>query len=54
MMVRTLFPRDLFEKLDRLQRSMQQRIDMTPSIRGLGRDGFPAINVGGTPHSVEL
>jgi HSP20 family protein len=54
MMARTLFPRDLFAELDRLQRGMQQRIDMTPSIRGLGRDGFPAINVGGTPHSVEL
>lgn len=54
MMARTLFPRDLFAELDRLQRGMQQRIDMTPSIRGLGRDGFPAINVGGTQHSVEL
>ncbi|MFZ3041868.1 MAG: Hsp20/alpha crystallin family protein [Thiobacillus sp.] len=54
MMARTLFPRDLFAELDRLQRGMQQRIDMTPSIRGLGRDGFPAINVGGTPQSVEL
>lgn len=54
MMARTLFPRDLFAELDRLQRGMQQRIDMTPSIRGLGRDGFPAINVGGMPQSVEL
>jgi HSP20 family protein len=54
MMARTLFPRDLFAELDRLQRDMQQRIDLTPSIRGLGRDGFPAINVGGTPQSVEL
>lgn len=54
MMARTLFPRDLFAELDRLQRGVQQRIDMTPSIRGLGRDGFPAINVGGTPQSVEL
>lgn len=52
-MART-FPRDLFAELDRLQRDMQQRLDLSPSIRGLGRDGFPAINVGSTPRSVEL
>lgn len=54
MLYRTLFPRDLFAELDRMQRDMQQRVDLTPSIRGLSRDGFPAINVGGTPQSVEL
>lgn len=54
MMARTLFPRDLFAELDHLQREMQQRLDLSPSIRGLGRDGFPAINVGSTPRSVEL
>jgi HSP20 family protein len=54
MMYRPLFPRDLFAELDRLQRTMQQRLDLSPSIRGLARDGFPAINVGNTPHSVEL
>src|SRR5690606_28505362 len=25
-----------------------------PSIRGLGRGGFPAMNIGGTPRSVEI
>jgi HSP20 family protein len=54
MLYRTLFPRDLFAELDRMQRDMQQRVDLTPSIRGLSRDGFPAINVGSTPQSVEL
>lgn len=54
MMHRTLFSRDLFAELDRLQRDLQQRVDLSPSIRGLGRDGFPTINVGNTPHSVEL
>lgn len=54
MFYRTLFPRDLFAELDRLQRDMQQRIDWSPSIRGLSREGFPAMNVGSTPHSVEL
>lgn len=53
MFYRSLFPRDLFAELDRLQREMQQAFDLSPSIRGLAR-GFPALNVGGTPRSVEI
>lgn len=53
-MYRTLFPRDLFAEVDRLQREIQQSVEQYPSIRGLGRGGFPAINVGGTPSSVEI
>jgi len=53
-MYRSLFPRDLFAELDRLQREMQQAFDISPSIRGFGRGGFPALNVGGTPQSVEI
>jgi HSP20 family protein len=53
-MYRTLFPRDLFAELDRLQREMQEAYDLSPSIRGLGRGGFPALNVGSTPQSVEI
>jgi HSP20 family protein len=53
-MYRSLFPRDLFAEMDRLQREMQQAFDLSPSIRGLGRGGFPALNVGGTPQSVEI
>lgn len=53
-MYRTLFPRDLFAEIDRLQREMQQVFDPSPAIRGLGRGGYPALNVGGTPGSVEV
>jgi HSP20 family protein len=54
VMYRSLFPRDVFAELDRLQREMQQAFEVSPSIRGLGRGGFPALNVGGTPQSVEV
>lgn len=53
-MYRSLFPRDLFAELDRLQRDMQQVFDQSPAIRGFGRGGYPALNVGGTPTSVEV
>ena len=53
-MYRSLFPRDLFAELDRLQQDMQQAFDLSPTIRGLGRSGFPALNVGGTPQSIEV
>ena len=51
---RSLFPRDVFAELDLLQREMQQALDVSPNIRGLGRGGFPALNVGGTAQSVEI
>ncbi|HMV52606.1 MAG TPA: Hsp20/alpha crystallin family protein [Rhodocyclaceae bacterium] len=54
MVYRTLFPRDMFAELDRLQREMQQAFDLSPSIRGVARGGYPAMNVGGTPKSVEI
>lgn len=50
----SLFSRDLFAELNRLQREMQQAFDLSPSIRGFGRGGFPALNMGTTPQSVEL
>jgi HSP20 family protein len=53
-MYRSLFPRDLFADLDRFQREMQGAFDYSPSIRGLGRGGFPALNVGGSPTAVEI
>jgi len=53
-MYRTLFPRDLFAELDRLQRDLSGVLEPSPSIRGLGRGGYPALNVGTTPTSVEL
>ncbi|HZW19862.1 Hsp20/alpha crystallin family protein [Noviherbaspirillum sp.] len=53
-MYRTLFPRDVFAELDRLQREMQEVFETGPSIRGVGRGGFPAVNIGSTPQSLEL
>jgi len=53
-MYRSLFSRDLFAEMDRLQRELQQSFDIvSPSIRGFAR-GFPALNVGSTPKSVEI
>lgn len=54
MIYRSLFPRDVFAELERLQREIQQASDISPSIRGVARGGFPAMNVGGTPKSVEI
>jgi HSP20 family protein len=51
---RSLFPRDIYAEFDRLQRDLQQAFDASPSIRGFGRGGYPALNVGGTAHSVEI
>ncbi|MDM0022427.1 Hsp20/alpha crystallin family protein [Variovorax saccharolyticus] len=53
-MYRSLFPRDMFAEMDRLQREMQQALDLSPTIRGFGRGGFPALNIGGTPQTVEV
>jgi HSP20 family protein len=54
MTYRPLFARDVFADLDRLQREMLQAFDISPSIRGLARGGYPAVNVGSTPKSIEL
>jgi HSP20 family protein len=53
-MYQSLFSRDVFAELDRLQREMREAFDVSPSIRGLGRGSFPALNVGSTPQSVEI
>jgi len=53
-MYRTWFPGELFAELDRLQRQGQRLAGVTSSLRGYSRNGFPAINVGGTPDSVEI
>jgi HSP20 family protein len=50
----SMFPNEIFAEMDRLQRAMQQGFDPSPNIRGIGRGGFPALNVGGTPTSVEV
>ena len=50
----SLFPRDLFAELDRLQRQVQRAFEFSPSIRGFARGGFPALNVASTPQSAEI
>jgi HSP20 family protein len=50
----SLFPRDVFGELDRLQRQMQQVFEFSPSIRGFARGGFPPLNIGTTGESAEI
>ena len=52
-MYRSLFARDVFAELDRLQRDVNTMFDYSPSIRG-GRGSGPALNVGSTDQSVEV
>lgn len=47
------FTRDLFAEMNRLQDEMQQMFSPMASIRGQSR-GFPAINIGSTPTSIEI
>ncbi|HKU45304.1 MAG TPA: Hsp20/alpha crystallin family protein [Burkholderiales bacterium] len=50
----SLFPRDLFAELERLQRQVQQSFEFSPSIRGYASGRFPALNVAATPDSAEI
>lgn len=50
----SLFSSDIFSDLQRLQRELTQAFDPGSSIRGFGRGGFPALNIGNTPKSVEI
>ena len=57
MYYRSLLPRDVLNglaEIDRLQRSFGTAFNDAPQIRGPGRDGYPALNVGTTPTSVEV
>jgi HSP20 family protein len=54
MLYSNLFPRDLFAEMDRLARELQQSADVWPGIRGFGRGGYPALNIGSTPGAVEI
>lgn len=53
-MYRALFPGDLFAEFDRLQRAAQRLAGPSTSLRGVGRTGFPQINVGGTQDSIDV
>ncbi|MCU0774403.1 MAG: Hsp20/alpha crystallin family protein [Ideonella sp.] len=54
MLHRRLFHRDLLGELDRLTHDLQQTFEPTPAIRGVGRGGYPALNVGATQDAVEI
>lgn len=54
MATRFLFPRDLFDEMDRLQQEVEQLFDFVPTIRGFTRGAYPALNSGSTPRSVEV
>jgi HSP20 family protein len=53
-MFRSMFPGDIFAQMDRLQRELQQTFDLEPSIRGVARGNFPALNLCSTPESIEV
>jgi HSP20 family protein len=49
-----LFSRDMLYEMDQLQREVQRAFEtVTPSIRGRAL-GYPALNIGNTPSSVEI
>ena len=50
----SLFPRDLFAEVERLQRELQQSFNVSPSIRGVARGTFPPVNVAATAESAEI
>lgn len=54
MILRSMFPRDIFAEFDRLQNELQQAFGSGANIRGTGSGSFPAMNIGGTPQSLEL
>src|SRR5690606_35245193 len=49
-----MFPSDLFAEMTQLHRRIENLFDLDPSIRGIGAGHFPAINLGSTPHSLEI
>ena len=53
-MYRTLYAGDLFGDLNRLQRQLLRYAGPSTNIRGFGRSGFPALNIGTTPTSLEI
>lgn len=50
----SLFSRDVFAELDRLQRGAQRLAGSSPSVRSAARSGFPALSMSSTAQSVEL
>lgn len=53
-MYRNSYPGDIFTLLNRMQSDVHRLFGQTPSIRGIGRSGYPALNIGSTSDSVEI
>ena len=53
-MYRLSYPADTAAELERVQREVHRLFGQVPSIRGIGRSGYPALNVGGTSDSMEI
>lgn len=53
MLYKNFFSRDIFSELERMQQEFDRTLGLSPSIRGSSR-GYPAMNIGTTPQSVEI
>lgn len=53
-MYQYVYPGEIFSELDRVQREVQRLFGQTPNIRGVGRSGYPALNLGSTADSLEI
>lgn len=53
-MYRMTYPGDIFAELNRMQSEVDRLFGQVPSIRGMGGNRYPPLNVGGTPKSVEI
>lgn len=54
MLYQSMFPRSLFADMARFQQQLDQVFDLESNIRGAGRSGFPAMNIGATPDALEF
>ena len=52
-MFRYPYPDDVAAEMDRMRREVQSLFGQIPSIRGAG-GGYPALNIGATPESMEV
>ena len=50
----SLFPRDLFAEVERLQRQMQQALELSPSIRGFAPGPDPKKIEHAKPRRIEI
>jgi HSP20 family protein len=49
-----MFPDDIFSEINQLHQQMQRAFDTGVGIRGREMGGYPSLNIGKTPQSIEL